>query len=185
MGWCRVASYYRHRVFRNGDSIYRITAGLASGVAVSWNPLFGTHLLQAMLLTWIVRANHVAGLLGTAFGNPWTFPFIIFIAYKVGSWLMVIAGFDAPEPALTWAYAFSQPARMMADVMTSPKQYLLSLLLGGFVCAAMSWPVAYAVFYYPVKIMHGTYNRQRRSRRLKALQARLTLRAKAPEKEAS
>src|SRR5688500_14904919 len=61
MGWMRTFNYYRHRMFRMGDSTYRITSGLATGIAVSFTPFLGTHLIQAFFLCWMFRSSWVAG----------------------------------------------------------------------------------------------------------------------------
>ena len=53
-----------------------VAIGVACGVAVSFTPFVGAHLVLAMLTAWFLRGNVVAAVLGTAFGNPWTFPFI-------------------------------------------------------------------------------------------------------------
>ena len=53
-----------------------VAIGISCGIAVSFTPFVGAHLVLAMLLAWILRGNAVAAALGTAFGNPWTFPFI-------------------------------------------------------------------------------------------------------------
>src|SRR5687768_11738955 len=82
MGWGRTLRYYRHRVFRTGDSTYRITAGLASGMAVSFSPFIGTHVGQGLALAWLLRASLLASFIGTALGNPATYPFIFWAAYK-------------------------------------------------------------------------------------------------------
>ncbi len=53
-----------------------VAAGIACGVAVSFTPFVGAHLILAVLTAWFLRGNLVAAVLGTTFGNPWTFPFI-------------------------------------------------------------------------------------------------------------
>lgn len=53
-----------------------IAAGVACGAAVSFTPFVGAHLVLATIFAWLIRGNVVAAALGTAVGNPWTFPFI-------------------------------------------------------------------------------------------------------------
>ena len=55
---------------------YEIAAGLACGVAVSFSPFVGFHIIIASFCAFCLRANIAAAALGTIFGNPWTFPFI-------------------------------------------------------------------------------------------------------------
>ena len=53
-----------------------VAIGIACGVAVSFTPFVGAHFVLAIISAWIMGGNVVAAALGTAFGNPWTFPFI-------------------------------------------------------------------------------------------------------------
>lgn len=64
---------------------HAVAAGFASGVALSFTPLFGLHVLLAIALAWAVRGHLVAAAIGTAVGNPLTFPVIISGAYGVGA----------------------------------------------------------------------------------------------------
>lgn len=135
MGWGRTFHYFRHRIFRNTLSTHDIAGGLALGVAVSFTPLIGTHLLQAFSFAWLFRLNVLAAFAGTVFGNPWTFPFIFWLDYKVGIFLFGLFGVDG-IPALM-------------------------LLTGGVVCALLVWPLTYAMLYYPVKGAQRAYRLQK------------------------
>ncbi len=77
-------TYIWHRVGRLHGTPHSIAGGFAAGVAVSFTPLVGSHFVLAALLAWMTRSNIVAGLLGTAVGNPWTFPFIWVWIYELG-----------------------------------------------------------------------------------------------------
>jgi uncharacterized protein (DUF2062 family) len=92
MGWRRVMDYYKHRTVRIPASEYSIAAGLAFGCSISWTPAFGTHLLQCMIFCWIARANWIASFIGSALGNPWTTPALMFISYHVGKALFISTG---------------------------------------------------------------------------------------------
>ena len=61
---------------------YSIAAGFACGVAISFTPFIGFHLILAAITAWIVRGNIISSAIGTLIGNPWTFPFI---------WIAVLA----------------------------------------------------------------------------------------------
>ena len=41
-----------------------------------FTPFVGFHFVLAAITAWIVRGNILASAIGTAAGNPWTFPFI-------------------------------------------------------------------------------------------------------------
>ena len=87
-GWGRTLSYLRHRVARLPGTPESIAIGLACGIAVSFTPLIGFHFLVAALLAWVMGGNFLASALGTAFGNPWTFPLIWLWIYKLGTWIL-------------------------------------------------------------------------------------------------
>lgn len=91
-GWQRATSYVLHRLRRLPDTPHRICVGIACGTLVSFWPIFGLHFLSAALLTWLMRGNILAGLLGTFVGNPLTFPIIAVASMQVGS---VILGYEA------------------------------------------------------------------------------------------
>lgn len=153
MGWRRVYLYFRHRVFRGKNSTHGITAGLATGAALSFSPLVGTHLFQVVFLAWIFRLNPLAGIVGTVFGNPWTFPFIFWVDYRVGAQLFSLFGnahLIALPADLTLSYLFGHPGKLM-----------LPMLAGGYLCALISWPALYGILYYPVSLMRRAYQTQR------------------------
>ncbi|SUZ32323.1 hypothetical protein ROE7235_02079 [Roseibaca ekhonensis] len=87
-GWQRAGSYVWHRLRRLPDSPERIAKGIAAGVMVSFLPLFGLHFLSAAALAWVLRGNILAALLGTFFGNPFTFPLILVSAMETGSLIL-------------------------------------------------------------------------------------------------
>ena len=67
---------------------YSIAAGFACGVAISFTPFIGLHLVLAAVTAWIIRGNIVSSALGTIFGNPWTFPFIWVAVLSTGRFLL-------------------------------------------------------------------------------------------------
>ena len=163
MGWNRTYDYYRHRIFRRSTSTYQIAAGLAIGVAVSFIPLIGTHFFQAIFLAWMARTNILAAFIGTAFGNPWTFPLIFWLDYKIGTLIFGAFGREgqiALPPELTWGY-----------LLDNPMSLFLPMVAGGYVCALLVGPLVYGMIYYPVKGMRRSYRYQRikrlRRRRVK------------------
>lgn len=55
---------------------YSIAAGFACGVAISFTPFVGFHMLLAAITAFIIRGNILSSAFGTVMGNPWTFPII-------------------------------------------------------------------------------------------------------------
>lgn len=64
------------RLYKLKGTPYAIAAGAACGVAISFTPFVGFHMVLAALTAWLVRGSILASALGTIIGNPWTFPFI-------------------------------------------------------------------------------------------------------------
>ncbi|WP_168220332.1 DUF2062 domain-containing protein [Azospirillum thermophilum] len=91
-GWRRWAAYLGHRVRRMPGTPHRIAAGLAAGAAVSCAPLPGVHFLLAVLLALATRGSPLASAIGTAFGNPWTFPILWGAAHRLGDAMLPSAG---------------------------------------------------------------------------------------------
>ena len=69
---------------------YAIAAGFACGVAISFTPFVGFHLVLASLTAFIIRGSVVASWVGTVAGNPWTFALIWPATLYTGRWFLHI-----------------------------------------------------------------------------------------------
>lgn len=65
-----------------------ISKGFATGVAISFTPFVGFHLLLSLFITKITKQNGTAAALGTIAGNPWTFPFIWYATLHTGMFIL-------------------------------------------------------------------------------------------------
>ncbi|MGH6919811.1 MAG: DUF2062 domain-containing protein [Geminicoccaceae bacterium] len=99
-GWRRAFVYYVRRLTRLSGTPHAIAAGFACGVAISFTPLVGLHLVLGCLLALIVRGNFLAMAVGTLVGNPWTLPFMWLGSYELGK-LLLGAHSLAVEPLLS------------------------------------------------------------------------------------
>ncbi len=164
MGWTRAFHYWQHRLFRNCDSTYKITAGLASGAAVSFSPFIGTHIIQALVLSRVLRANWLAGAAGTVWGNPWTFPFLWASSYMSGAWLLHVAGLERIKilpDYLDFEYFLNEPGEFFNYLLGHPLELLLPMTIGSLVAGVAFWFLAYGLLYYPVFYAMKAYRRQR------------------------
>ena len=84
----RSAKYFAKRVLRLRATPHAIAAGVAAGVSISFLPTPGFHFLLAAVIAWCIAGNVVASAIGTAFGNPLTFPLIWGSTYEVGRFIL-------------------------------------------------------------------------------------------------
>ena len=84
-GWTRLIRYNSLRVKRLPGTPHSISLGFAFGVMAALTPFFGLHFLIGIFFAWIFGASIIASIIGNFIGNPWTFPFICIVNYKIGS----------------------------------------------------------------------------------------------------
>jgi uncharacterized protein (DUF2062 family) len=163
-GWRRSTEYLRHRIFRLPGTPYAIAAGLACGAAVSFTPFVGFHFVLAAILAWLLRASIVASAVGTAVGNPWTFPFIWVWVYELGTWMGVGGVSAAGNLDFTGLFAAILLALLRFDMayLFETAWPIMKPMLAGCVPTAI---VVWLGFYLPVKPMIETYHHRRLARR--------------------
>ena len=83
----RTKKYISLSIKRMRGSASELAIGLATGIAVSFTPFIGLHALIAIFLSWVMGGSMASALVGTLFGNPWTFPFFWYLTYEVGQFL--------------------------------------------------------------------------------------------------
>ena len=162
-GFRRLFAYFFQRIVRMPGTSVSIAAGLASGVAASFTPFIGLHLLIAALLAILFRGNVLASAIGTFFGNPWTFLFIWVSDYRLGLWLLQQSGYGEKFDVLS----FPQLTDVMTTVIKfftfstgvdwrqftmSMEQVFLPMAIGGMVLAVLSWLVAFLLTYYSLEV---------------------------------
>lgn len=165
IGWRRATAYTMHRLARMPGSAYSIAAGFAFGAAVSFTPFVGLHFIMAATLAWLFRANVLASAIGTAVGNPWTFPFIWTWLYQSGAWMVSDHSPEGGEPP-EFSEFFGQ---LMEAFLSFDMQYMAET------AGPVFWPmlassiptgfVIWWVFYLPLKSMIQGYQKRRLRRR--------------------
>lgn len=168
MGWERLVSYYRHRVGRLQGTPYMIAAGFASGAAVSFTPLMGFHFILAILLAFIIRGSLLAAMFGTALGNPWTFPLIWLLIYKLGHFIIG----ENPE------ISGNITGLSLQQILAAPSEFFWPALIGSIPCAITVW---FAVFF-PLRRLVKEYQTRRRLRLVRRAEKRAAKAEKAAEK---
>jgi uncharacterized protein len=150
-----MGTYIVKRIARLSGTPHSLAAGVTCGVAISFTPFIGFHLIGACLLCMLVRGNYIAAAVGTLVGNPWTLPFIWVVTYQLGHALL---GGPAGrlEPVEHWD---------LATFLARMEAVFWPMVVGGLILAVISGVAT----YFPLVRMIAAYQearaRRRRSRR--------------------
>ena len=158
IGFKRSSKYVGYRLARLRGTPYSLAAGFAFGAAVSFTPFIGFHFVLSGLLAWIFRANIIASALGTVVGNPWTFPFIWALIYKLGHWML---GHDAGQGSFNeatmhrffdglWAGEWGSVSHIFLEVIHP-------MLIGSIPVAILVW----LIFFYPLRALIRRFHEKR------------------------
>ena len=161
IGWRRAWAYTMLRLARLPGSAYSIAGGFACGAAMSFTPFVGLHFVLSAILAWSIRANIIASVIGTAVGNPWTFPFIWTWLYQTGTWMVSGERLEgAAKPDFSEIFGHMLQALVSWDVA-----YILET------AAPVFWPmfvsslpttfVVWWVFYLPLNYTIQSYQNRR------------------------
>jgi len=161
IGWRRASVYSIHRLARMTGSAYSIAGGFACGAAISFTPFVGLHFIISAILAFFIRANILASAIGTAVGNPWTFPFIWTWLFQTGIWMTSGGQTDAVKtPQFSELFGNMMEALLSLDI-----QYLIEtagpvfwpMLISSVPTGILVW----LVFYVPLKYMIQGYQKRR------------------------
>jgi uncharacterized protein len=178
-GWRRFWRYLMIRLARMPGSSYSIAAGFAVGAAVSFTPFVGFHIAISAAIAWMTRANILSSAIGTAVGNPWTFPFIWVWLYQSGNWMLLnapgseteIPNFDATFDAIMYAMVrIDIPGLFDAAIPVFWPMFLSGIPTGFAV---------WVVFYFPLRRLIRSYQ-VRRLNKSRASIAHITKRTQIP-----
>lgn len=163
-GFLRPFHYFRMRVLRLTASPHAVAAGVAAGVISSWTPFMGFHFILAFLIAYLVAGNMVAAALGTAFGNPLTFPFIWASTWEVGH-MILGHGHRGGGGRLDLFRMFEH-----RDFFALWDPVLKPMLIGAIPLGVVSGVAIYVATYYAVRGFQSR-RRQRLAERAKARMA--------------
>ena len=127
----RIIKLQRYKITKIKDFPESVSVGMAWGAAVSFTPLLGFHLIICYLGTWLMRGNLIAATVGTIIGNPWTFPFIFYLDYKIGTTIF----FNSVD-----YYEFK-----ISFLVENFEVLFYPTLLGSFPIALLVWFVTYNI----------------------------------------
>jgi len=145
MGLRRSLRYMKLKLVRLSASPYSVAAGVAIGVAVAWTPFLGVHIIIAMVIGFILRANLVAAALGTTFANPLTFPLIWASTWELGHFLLGRGHPEASSP-IDFVSIFSH-----MNFLQLWRPVLEPMTIGSLIPAAISAVVTYVGVYAVIR----------------------------------
>lgn len=125
---------------------YSIAAGFACGVAISFTPFIGFHLILAALTAWIIRGNIVSSAIGTLIGNPWTFPFIWIAVLSTGRFFLGLDNTDQVNFAKVFDLAWQAIKTFeFRNFSKSVWPIIFSMMVGSIPFYIASWIISYKI----------------------------------------
>jgi uncharacterized protein (DUF2062 family) len=84
--------FIKFRILHVNDSPHRISLGLALGLFIAFTPALGLHIVSALVLAFILRANKFLTLTAIWVTNPFTMVPIYYANYCIGKFVMSLLG---------------------------------------------------------------------------------------------
>ena len=159
----RSFQYFTKRVLRLTATPYAIAIGVAAGAFASCTPFLGFHFVISFALAWILRGNMVAAALGTAYGNPITFPFFWAVTYKIGNFILGVEQ-ARPDHHVNLYALFRH-----LDMSQLWQPILKPMLVGAIPLGLVSGLAFYIFTYWSVSV----FQIKRRERMARKAQARI------------
>ncbi len=125
--WKRRLRLYYLRMMRVQGQPSKVAGGMAIGVSIGFTPTIPLHTLLAVCLAFLLRKSKLAAALGVWVANPFVFPFIYLVDYKLGLLITGTAG-----PSLDFAEASASSILELGWDIAYP------LLVGGALVALVS-----------------------------------------------
>lgn len=164
-GFRRSFSYIFHRLARLPGTPYALAGGFACGAAISFTPFVGLHFFLGGVWAWVIRGNILSSAIGTAVGNPWTFPFIWVWIYETGKLIDPFHHSNGSvEPDFTSLFSQMLDATLnFAVVADSGWPIFRSMLIGSVPTIIVTW----FAFYWTLRPLIAKYQHNRIQRRKK------------------
>ena len=91
--WKRRFRLYYLRMMRLQGQPSKVAGGMAIGVGIGLTPTIPLHTILAVTIAFLLRKSKLAAALGVWVANPFVFPFIYLVDYKIG---LLITGMQGP-----------------------------------------------------------------------------------------
>lgn len=161
MGLRRYLVYLQKKILRLTASPHAIGAGVASGAAVSVFPLIGLHFFLGFVLAFLTRGNMLAAAIGTAWGNPITFPLFFSLSYQFGSAILEMLRTPAEEIAvMDGASSEALSGGLFSVNIWQILPLFQTMMLGALPLAIFTW----VFFYFVVRGLVASFQVARKAR---------------------
>lgn len=137
----RSTRYVWKRVLRVRAKPHAIAFGFAAGAFASFTPFMGFHFILSFAIAWASRSSFISAGLGTAVGNPLTFPFIWAAALNLGRTIMGRSEANVGNPE---GFMFALKNFGFGAVWDP---YILPMIIGGVPLGL----IAGTLFYFPIR----------------------------------
>lgn len=145
------------KALREADGAPRIARGVAAGFFAAAFPLPGFQIPLSLAAAFLVRGNRVVAVLPQFLANAGTFLPMIYLEYKIGTWLWpasaedaerALAGLSRAADAWRWSLPLASAWRFTEELGALGVGAFLPLLIGvlvfGTVLAAVAYPLTVA-----------------------------------------
>lgn len=150
--WLRSFEYLRKRVVRLSASPHVIALGFAAGAFASCTPFVGFHFIIAAAVAFVLGGNIIASAIGTAVGNPLTFPFIWTTTFQLGTQVL-------PSPRME-----AHSGDFSVDFFTQSLDTILPIFARMLIGSVPTGIVVGCVAYVVIRIITAAYQAARRRR---------------------
>ncbi len=141
--WSRSFRYYGKRVLRLSASPDAVARGFAAGAFASFTPLMGFHFMLAAACAFLIRGNLIASALGTAVGNPLTFPFIWAATYKLGHLILGSSPHEIARREGATEHGFNLLEQSFDTLWPVIKPMMIGGIPLGLVCGALCYVIVF------------------------------------------
>lgn len=145
------------KALREADGAPRIARGLAAGCFAAAFPLPGLQIPLSLIAAFLVRGNRVVAVLPQFLANAGTFIPMIYLEYRIGTWLWpasaedaerALAGISQAADAWRWSLPLASTWRFITELGALGAGAFLPLLIGVLVLgtglAAVAYPLTVA-----------------------------------------
>jgi len=173
-----VLRFVKFRLLHVDDSAQQMARGIAVGVFVAYSPFLGLHMLLALILAQLVRANKAVAVMAVWLSNPLTFAFIYYPSYLLGRLILPLLHqkpqVEPEQMREIFTRTFS-PSYMLAHIWTVDywKQAVavftkigIETCLGGVILGLIAAFVSYWLAFYFILGYRSRKAERKRNRRL-------------------